>query len=177
MADKAIGLSYETGMNLAGNTDEVGEDKSKKKKDFCKYCGATTHKTRRSKSCKYNGWTDLAVNAEMVSINLSKATEQAVEVATVGGTSEVQSEGKWEGFGISCDTYNMKLTSTQSSHVFYTEESENGEENACTVENRHSPEAVEEPVENALATIRAEILDLDTMGFDEKILLSESVDI
>jgi hypothetical protein len=94
MADKAIGLSYETGMNLAENTDEVGEEKSKKKKDFCKYCGATTHKTRRSKSCKYNGWTDLAVNAEMVRINLSKATEQAVEVATVGATSEVQSEGK-----------------------------------------------------------------------------------
>jgi hypothetical protein len=71
----------------------------------------------------------------------------------------------------------MKLTSTQSSHVFYAEESENGEENADTVENRHSPEGVEEPVENALATIRAEILDLDTMGFDEKILLSESLDI
>jgi hypothetical protein len=71
----------------------------------------------------------------------------------------------------------MKLTSTRLSHKFYAEESEHDEENAESVENNHSPETVENPVEDAISTIQEEISELDTIGFDETLLLSESVDI
>ena len=61
--------------------------------------------------------------------------------------------------------------------LFYTEESDSDDENSVSVANPPSSEAVEEPVGDAIASIKAEISELDTMGFDETLLLDESVDI
>jgi hypothetical protein len=55
MADKAIGLTYASGMNMGHNMDEVegeGDKKRRKKAVICMHCGESTHKTRRSKACK-----------------------------------------------------------------------------------------------------------------------------
>jgi hypothetical protein len=69
------------------------------------------------------------------------------------------------------------LASTHSTDVFYAEESDTDEEDRDSVAGRPSSEDVGEPVGDAIATIRAEISELDTIGFDETLELDVSVDI
>jgi hypothetical protein len=59
MADKGMGLNYETGLRMQemGDDAHVGPNK-KKKAVLCKFCGFCKHKTRRSKECKYFGWSN-----------------------------------------------------------------------------------------------------------------------
>ncbi len=96
-ADKARGLLYGTGMNLA----ETSDPNPKAKKELvCKFCGKTGHATTRSRSCKYNGMDMALVDADIVAVYATKATEQAVSAATALATSEVQSEGKCDYFGV-----------------------------------------------------------------------------
>ena len=109
MADKAMGLTYETGMNVSPNDDTVAVNGTKKK--TCRFCGKTGHLTSRAKACKYNGWSKERVEAEMVSIYTTKATEAAVALSTAVETSQVQSEGTCEVFSVSCDVANMELNS------------------------------------------------------------------
>jgi hypothetical protein len=112
MADMAaVGRLYDTGNNMGFNDDEVTdgaeERRPKKAAVSCIFCGGTTHKTRRSKDCKYYGWAKTEVEAEMVSINVSRATGIALGVATVMDTSEVQSEGTCDLFAFGYNTRNM----------------------------------------------------------------------
>jgi hypothetical protein len=107
MADKAVGRLYETGNNMGLTTDEVTDgagERRPKKAVSCIFCGGSTHKTRRSKECKYYGWAKTRVEAEMVSISVSRATRVAVGVATATATSGVHSEGTCELFGFLDDT-------------------------------------------------------------------------
>jgi hypothetical protein len=103
MAGKAVGLAYDTGMNMEENGNQLAGEKSKRKITLCKFCGASTHKTRRAQACKYYGWSDDRVQAEIVCINISRATEEAAGVATGVGGSDVQSEGTCDLFGSCCD--------------------------------------------------------------------------
>ena len=64
MADKAMGLAYETGMNLMEQNNDMTE-KQKSQKTVCKACGASSHKTRRAKVCKYNLWSEEAFREEL----------------------------------------------------------------------------------------------------------------
>jgi hypothetical protein len=107
MADKAIGRDYDTGLNMGLLNDPQGEKAPRSEKFSCIFCGVPGHKTRRSKSCKYFGWAKSKVEAEMVSLNVSKATGLAVGAATVPHSSIVQSEGKCDYFGNKCDAQNM----------------------------------------------------------------------
>ncbi len=68
------------------------------------------------------------------------------------------------------------LAGTQSTYVFYTEESDSDDEISESVANEPSSEAVGQPVGDAVANIQAEISELDTIGFDETLVLDESVD-
>ena len=68
------------------------------------------------------------------------------------------------------------FASTQSTYVFYTEESDSDDENSKSVEDRATCDDAGKPVEDAISTIQEEIAELDTMGFDETLLLAESVD-
>jgi hypothetical protein len=104
MADKATGLNYQSGLNMMTQTAD-GEGAgvlncTAKPAVLCKFCGSSTHKTRRSKNCKYFGWSNELVDQEMVRINILKATTEAVDLATAGGGSEVQSGGKYDYFYI-----------------------------------------------------------------------------
>jgi hypothetical protein len=69
-----------------------------------------------------------------------------------------------------------KGASTKSTCIFYTEESDSDEENSDSDANESSSGDVGQPVGDAVATIQAEISELDTIGFDETLLLDESVD-
>jgi hypothetical protein len=60
--------------------------------------------------------------------------------------------------------------------IFHSEESDSDDENSVSVAERPSSEVVEKPVGDAVASIQAEISELDTVGFDESLLLDESVD-
>ncbi len=68
------------------------------------------------------------------------------------------------------------LASTQSTFAFYTEESDSHNENSDSVAERPSYEDVGLPVADAVEAILAEISELYTMGFDETLVLDESVD-
>ena len=68
------------------------------------------------------------------------------------------------------------LASTQSTFAFYTEESDSDDENSDSVAERPSYEDVGLPVADAVQAILTEISELDTMGFDETLVLDESVD-
>jgi hypothetical protein len=49
MADKAIRLTYASGMNMGHNRDRVereGDNKRRKKAVICMHCGEFTHKVR-----------------------------------------------------------------------------------------------------------------------------------
>ena len=65
---------------------------------------------------------------------------------------------------------------TQTPYVFYAEESDSDDEDSESVQNLATWEHAGKPVEDAISTIAAEISELDTMGFDENLLLDESVD-
>jgi hypothetical protein len=91
MGDKAMGLNYETGLTM-GDEVEVGPNKKKNETVLCKFCGSNKHKTRRSKGCKFFGWPNELVEAEMVRVNVLRATKGTVGVVTTKDTSEVQSE-------------------------------------------------------------------------------------
>ena len=90
--------------------------------------------------------------------------------------SEAQSEGACEGFGVCCDVANMELNQCSICACVHTEESDSDDENSESGANDPSSEDVGKPVADAIATIQAEILELDTMGFDETVVLDESVD-
>ncbi len=69
------------------------------------------------------------------------------------------------------------LAGTQSTDVFYTEESDTDEDDRDSVADRPSSEDVGQPVGDAITTLREEISELDTIGFDETLELDVSVDI
>ena len=66
--------------------------------------------------------------------------------------------------------------STQSTYVFCAGESDSDEENSESVEGDLLSIELEETVEGAIPTLQAEILELDTMGFDEALLIDETLD-
>jgi hypothetical protein len=68
------------------------------------------------------------------------------------------------------------LASVQSTFAFHTEESDSDDENSDSVAKRPSSEDVGQPVGDAVEAILAEISELDTVGFDETLVLDESVD-
>ena len=103
MADKAIGLMYASGMNMADDGDVEGGGKRQKiTNSVCRFCSKPGHKTRRSANCLYHGWEEEDVNVEMVRLSIAKATGDASGKVQ----SKVQSEGKSELFGSGCDTTN-----------------------------------------------------------------------
>jgi hypothetical protein len=107
MADKAVGRDYNTGLNMGLLNDPQGEKGPRLENSSCIFCGVTGHEMRRSKSCKYYSWAKSKVEAEMVSLNVAKATGLAVGMATVPHSSIVQSEGKCDSFGNKCNAHNM----------------------------------------------------------------------
>jgi hypothetical protein len=92
MADKAMGLTHESGHHMMepSSDDTTGK---KKKKTVCRNCGCTTHATSRSSKCMHNSWGKEALAKEMVRRGIALAAGTAAGVATEGGSSEVQSEG------------------------------------------------------------------------------------
>ena len=86
-------------------------------------------------------------------------------MATAGGSSEVQSEGTCDLFVSVRTLATCNFVGTQSTCAFYTDAA------AETCESFEN-----ELVEDAIVTIAAEILELDTMGFDETLPLDETVD-
>jgi hypothetical protein len=110
MADKAVGLNYETGLGMKQSGEDGAELQDRAKVAVgCKVCGASTHKTKRSSNCKYYGWADDRLRSEMVRINILNATTDAVDPATVEEGSEVHSEGESDCFFIRYDTDHMTL--------------------------------------------------------------------
>jgi hypothetical protein len=107
MADKVVGREYDTGLNMGLLNDQQGGKRPRSEKSSCIFCGVPGHKTRRSKGCKYYGWAKSKVEAEMVTLNVAKATGLAVGTATGENSSIVQSYGKCEYFGNKCDAHNM----------------------------------------------------------------------
>jgi dihydroxyacetone kinase DhaKLM complex PTS-EIIA-like component DhaM len=91
MAEKAVRLSHESGMNTE-------EGLGAKKRKMCRCCQKLGHLTTKAEACKHYKLTVEQVQAEMVSNHALKAAETAVLVAgpaatAVQGTSEAQSEG------------------------------------------------------------------------------------
>jgi hypothetical protein len=111
MADKAMGLNYQTGlcMEEIGDDPDAGGPNTKQKPARCKFCGSSQHKTRRSKGCKFFGWSNELVEAEMVRVNILRATTGRVGEATSKVSSEVQSDGTCYFFFISCDTHHTGI--------------------------------------------------------------------
>jgi hypothetical protein len=104
MADEAMGLNYETGLSMQemGDDADVGPNR-KKQAVLCKFCGSWKHKTRRSKECKYFGWPNDLVEAEMVRVNNLQAREKTAGQAMTKESSEVQSDGTCNFFML-CDS-------------------------------------------------------------------------
>jgi hypothetical protein len=187
MADKARGLTYESGMHMMQEEKEEkveeGAKKGKKGQSLCRFCRLFGHSTKRSADCKFYKSSDKEADADAVSKFVLTATQNAVGDATTAGTnesSEVQSKGECEYFCICCDTDNIKLTGTAAaynSHSENTQESENEASESESVGYESSPDELDEPVGDAISTIRAEISELDTMAFDEDIVPMETVDI
>jgi hypothetical protein len=111
MADKAMGLEYATGQNMEVDNDGVEQEPSRKNVNTCMFCGVAGHKTRRSKGCKYYGWPKAEVEAEMVAVNVARATGIAEATATETDPSEVQSDGKCYFFWSICDCFNIQHSS------------------------------------------------------------------
>jgi hypothetical protein len=62
-------------------------------------------------------------------------------------------------------------------HFFYAAESESDNEIYGTLSNYQSIVTVGDAVESSISTIQAEILELDTIGFDETLPHEETLDI
>jgi hypothetical protein len=106
MADKAMGLVYATGHNMG--LDDEGVEQAEVNRNACIFCGVAGHKTRRAQICKYYGWSKVDVEAEMVSINVARATGIAVATATNAASSQVESEGTCYFLGSQYDCYNIQ---------------------------------------------------------------------
>jgi hypothetical protein len=104
MAEKALGLSHASGMNM-----EV--EPGAKKRKVCKHCQGVGYLTTEARDCKCYELSKEQVHEEMVSKHALKAAETAVLVARAAATavegSEAQSEGTSECFGVCCDVDNM----------------------------------------------------------------------
>jgi hypothetical protein len=68
-------------------------------------------------------------------------------------------------------------TSTNSTLLFYEEESETDDEISVSNTTPYSNVTVEQPVESSISTVAAEISELDKIDFDEVLVLDESVDL
>jgi hypothetical protein len=70
------------------------------------------------------------------------------------------------------------VAGTHCTDPLYTEESDVDEQGYGISDPVTNPvsQDVEKPVEGAISTVREEISELDTMGFDENLLLDEYVD-
>ena len=66
--------------------------------------------------------------------------------------------------------------STQSTYVFCTGESDGEDEKSESVEQDLLSDDIDEIIESAIPTLQAEILELDTMGFDEALPFDETLD-
>jgi hypothetical protein len=179
MADKAMGLACGSGVNMEQNGDEAaGENTSRNEKTVCcGACGRSNHKTRRSQKCLCHSWSEKGFQEEIVRTSALRATEEAAKVAAVEEASEARSEGTCATSSASVATLTTwNLASTQSTDVFHLEESDSDDENSVSVANPPSSEAVEDPVGDAIASTKAEVSELDTVGFDETLLLDERVD-
>jgi hypothetical protein len=76
------------------------------------------------------------------------------------------------------DTCNIFIyTSTQFTYLFHAEESESDREISDPVANYKSTETVGKRVEGAISSLTSGISELETIGFDETLLLEESDDI
>jgi hypothetical protein len=73
MAEKALGLSHASGMNM-----EV--EPGGKKRKVCKYCQGVGHLTTEARDCKHCELSKEQVHEEMVSKHTLKAAETAVLV-------------------------------------------------------------------------------------------------
>jgi hypothetical protein len=112
MADKVMGLEYATGQNMGVSIDGVEQEEPTCRNVYtCMFCGVAGHKTRRSKGCKYYGRPKAEVEAEMVAVNVARATGIAVATATETDPNEVQSDGKCYFFASQYDCYNIQNTS------------------------------------------------------------------
>jgi hypothetical protein len=107
MADKAMRLVYATRHSMG--LDDEGVEQAENNPNTCIFCGVAGHKTRRAKICKYFGWRKADVEAEMVSVNVARATGIAVATATNTVSSQVvESEGTCYFFGSQYDCYNIQ---------------------------------------------------------------------
>jgi hypothetical protein len=70
-----------------------------------------------------------------------------------------------------------KRIGTNPTHFFYAVESESDYQIYDTLSNYQSIVTVGDAVEGSILTIQAEILELDTIGFDETLPHEESLDI
>ena len=68
------------------------------------------------------------------------------------------------------------ISSTNSTYLFYAGESDTEDENSESVEIDPSSDEVKKLVEGTIPTLQAEIFELDIMGFNEALLIDESVD-
>jgi hypothetical protein len=104
MAEKALGLSCGSGMNM-----EV--EPGAKKRKVCKHCQGVGHLTTEARDCKHCKLSKEQVDKEMVSKHALKAAETTVLVARAAATAveggEAQSEGTCECSGVCCDVHNM----------------------------------------------------------------------
>jgi hypothetical protein len=101
----------------------------------------------------------------MVSNFLINKTAVTVGLATAGKPSEVHSEGTCDLFVSVRTQATCNFDGTQSTCTFYTED-----------DDEFGEDVEIQAIGNALETMTAEILELDTIGFDEPIPLDESVD-
>jgi hypothetical protein len=76
------------------------------------------------------------------------------------------------GHNTTATTYN--IARTHSTCAFYTEESDVCENGNTVAISPSFP--IGDTVENAVSTLGTEISELDTIGFDETVLLDETVD-
>jgi hypothetical protein len=66
---------------------------------------------------------------------------------------------------------------TKPTYFFHAGESETNDEDTDTVANTTSIVAVGKPMEGSISTLGTEIAELDKIGFDETLVLDESLDI
>jgi hypothetical protein len=157
------GHIYERGHNLEPSSDDPPTKKKGKTAVQCQYCGMNGHKTNRTAKCKYFRWGKSRLEAEMVSNFLINKTAVTVGLATAGEPSEVHSKGTCNLFVSLRTQATCNFAGTQSTCTFYADDD--------------FGEAVEiQAVGNALETMTAEILELDTIGFDEPLPLDRTVD-
>jgi hypothetical protein len=110
----------------------------------------------------HDSWSEKGFQEEIVRMSVLRAAEEAERVATVEEASEAHSKARATSSASVATLTTWNLASAQSTDVFYSEESNSDDENSVSVSNRPSSKAVEKPIGDAVASIQAEISELDT---------------